>query len=177
VVVGDTDKPAVDTFLAVAHQHNLTPEVANAIIAGQLKLQDEFVQEQTRLDTEAGVAMGKEMKEAWGGDYVLRTNEIEAMLAAGGVRDEIINSRLPDGTPVGYSPKMLKWLSSLAQAQSPAATVVPASGTNSNQSLEAEIAVIEGLIREGSDKYYKGAAGLAMQNKYQELLQRKLGIK
>lgn len=176
LVVGDADKPAVDTFLAIAHQHNLMPEVANAIIAGQLKLQDEFAQEQTRMDTEAGAAMGKEMKEVWGSDYVLRTNEIEAMLAAGGVRDELINSRLPDGTPVGYSPKMLKWLSSLAQAQSPAAKVVGASGTNANQSLEGEIATIEKLIREGSSEYYKGAAGLAMQAKYQDLLSRKLGI-
>lgn len=179
IVLGDADKPVAEAFLEVAHKHNLPPAVANDIIAHQLKLQEEMQQAQEAEDTKSrAVAEETLMSDGvWGSEAKLNINMINHMLAGApeGVADQLMNARLGDGNLLGNDVNTLRWLSNVARTLNPYATVVPAAGKTSGETVAARMAELEAEQAKGYDgPYHKGPESAAMQAEYGKLLELQL---
>ena len=66
---------------------------------------------------------------------------------------------MPDGTPIGYNPEVLKWLTAQALEKNPLATVVPGAGANQGEAVQEEIESIEAMMGDRSSAYWKGEKG------------------
>ena len=169
LVLGEYDKPIADEFLKVAHEHNLPPKAVNAIIAQQLKLQAAAVEEQENQDlndrTSTSAALTSESM--WGKEAKLNANLVANMLedTPPGVREGLLQARLPNGKLLGNDVEAMTWLATTARKLNPYATVVPTPGRDVAATVEAEMKAIEAKM--GTPEYTKDEA---MQQRYRDLI-------
>ena len=164
------DKEVLGKVLAAAHASNQTPEQVQATLKAWNEIEqitsDKRAEEDHRVQKEAEDALRAE----WGPEYRRNINLIHGLLdgsAAPELKQQLLNGRLADGTPIGSSPAALKMLASLALIQNPSGVVVPGSEANPLQGIEGEIGKIEKVMRENRSAYNKDEA---MQARYRELL-------
>lgn len=169
LVLGDQDKPVVDAFLQVAHEHNLPPRTVNAIVAQQLQLRNQLIQEQEDQDIKDRTATSAALtsNDMWGREAKRNANIIANMLdqAPPGIRDGLLSARLPNGKLLGNDVEAMQWLANQALAIDPYATVVPANGLDAMATVDAEMAAIEAKM--GTPEYIKNEA---MQERYRQLI-------
>lgn len=169
LVLGEADRPVADEFLRVAHEHNLPPKAVNAIIARHLQLQDQAIKAQEEQDINDRTATTAALTSAdmWGSEARLNATIVHGMLeqAPPGIRDGLLQSRLPNGKLLGNDVEAMQWLASQARAINPYATVTPAPGLDAAGTVDAEIAAIEAKM--GTPEYYKNEA---MQARYRDLI-------
>lgn len=170
--LGEADKPVVDEFLKLAHERNMRPEDVSAAVAFDLERRDREIAQRRELDENARVENDEVLREEWGSEYKLNKNLISGLLdlAPNGVKEQILNGRLSDGTPIGSHAPTLRWLANLAREVNPVATVVPGSGTNAAQAIESELASITALMGDKTSAYWKGPTADKMQARYRELV-------
>lgn len=178
VVLGDADKPVADKFLEIAHKHNLPPAVANDIIANQLKIQQEYLKEQEEADDQARADARAKLtsNEVWGSEAQLNINMINNMLegAPQGVKENLLDARLGDGTLLGNNVPALRWLSNLARELNPYGTITPNQGMSLSETVQAEMAKLEGMMGDRNSAYWKGPTAQQNQQRYGQLLEAKL---
>lgn len=175
VIVGEVDKPLVDAFLEVAHEHNIPPAAANAIIAKQLALQNQMIEEQEAADEatrEASIAELLSPETGWGSEAKLNKNLITNMLdqAPEGVKGLIENARLADGTLLGNHAPTLKWLASIARELNPTATLTPGNTDNTVSSIQGRLTALEKMMGDSKSDYWKGSSAPALQEEYRQLV-------
>jgi hypothetical protein len=90
------------------------------------------------------------------------------------LKDKLLNGRLADGTPIGSSPEMLKFLVGLALIQNPSGVVVPGSEADPMKGVEGEIEKIEKTMRENRKAYNLDEP---MQARYRQLLEAREKLK
>lgn len=175
VIVGEVDKPLVDAFLEVAHEHNIPPSAANAIIAKQLELQNKMIEEQEatdEADREAALGELQSPDTGWGSETKLNKNMINAMLdqAPEGVKDLVVNARLADGTLLANHAPTLKWLASVARELNPTATLTPGNTDNTVTSIQSRLTTLEKMMGDSKSDYWKGSGAPALQEEYRQLV-------
>lgn len=178
VIVGEVDKPLVDAFLEVAHEHNIPPAAANAIIAKQLELQNAMIEEQEAADEAAREATSAELlspETGWGSEAKLNKNLINNMLeqAPEGVKDLIENARLADGTLLGNHAPTLKWLASVARELNPTATLTPGNTDNTVTSIQGRLTTLEKMMGDQKSDYWKGSSAAGLQEEYRLLVEKR----
>ena len=101
---------------------------------------------------------------------LFRSNLINSMLDGAGqdVKASLFKGRLQDGTPIGSSPAILRWLLGLELQRNPARVITPNSGERMGETVSDEIAKIEKAMRDNRKAYDKDEK---MQARYRELLQ------
>lgn len=164
IVVGEADKPLWDLFLTNANKMNLTQseldKVAPAYYAMEASLreqQDKDVKEAFRKNEQA-------LKAEWGSDYQPNLNINENFLVKEGgdaLKDALMNSVAPDGSPLANHPVVAKFLNNMARMQGFADNMVYDSeaGLNSTQSeIDAIMSKRTGANR---DAYYKDSRQVA----------------
>jgi hypothetical protein len=171
IVLGEADKPFVDSFLKQAHAANMTPEQVNSAVAWHMAEQDRAVAERHAEDARITAETTAAMKKEWGTEFELNRNLINGMLdtAPAGVKDQIWGARLPDGTPLASHPDTLRWLANMAREINPVATVV-APNSNAMQAIETELAEITKLMGDRNSAYWKGPTAEKMQARYRDLI-------
>ena len=177
VVIGDADKPLVNTFAEAVHKAGATPEVMSAALNWYYQMQEQQAAEIDQADNEFHVEGIRTLKEDWGPSFNRRINAIASVFAtAPGGADpdnpeslyaQIVTARTSDGRILGDNPDFIRWLDYIRGEINPAATVVE-SGDNSGRSIDEEIAAIEKRMKEDRRGYFKDEA---MQARYRELLQ------
>lgn len=172
VVVGEADKPFVDTFLKSAHAANLSNAQAAAAVEwyfGTVQAQSE-----SRLNADKKIAMEAQdaLRAEWGAEYRANINAATSLLdaAPAGLKDQFMRGRLADGTPIGSSVAALQWLSQLARELNPAATLVPSAGANTAGAIDTEIEGFEKKMKDRGSDYWKGPNAEKNQARYRELL-------
>jgi hypothetical protein len=175
LVLGEADKPIADEFLKLAHEHNIPPNAANAIIANHLKLQEDFIQRQEAADLETRQKAINTLKssDVWGREAQLNTNLIRNMLndAPESVREGLMAARMPDGTLVGNDVNTLQWMANLARTINPHATVVPGNAENAMSSIQSEKASLEKMMGDYNGEYWKGPKAAEHQARYLALVE------
>jgi len=174
-VLGDEDQPAVDAFLKVAHENHIPPKVANAIIAQQLRLQQEAYEAQAQADETARIEGGQALKEAWGQEAPANYNLLMGMLdeALPGVKDNLLGAPLADGTLLANSPDVLKFLASTARQLNPLATFGSVPGSTTLTDIETRIAELTKMSGDRNSDYWKGAKADGLQKEMSDLISRK----
>lgn len=174
LIIGENDRPIVDKFLEYAHKNNMPTSLVNGLISQQLSIQDEMIQQRAAADRES-LTKAREVlssNDVWGSETNLNINLIHGLLdgAPAGVKDQLVNGRLADGTPIFNDPSTLQWLASIAREANPVATVVPSSGSNGMQSIDNEIKAIENARVTDPNSYWKDQK---VQDRYGALLDAK----
>lgn len=162
------DKALVDKFLGAAHGANMTPAQVKASLESYYSVLEDAKAARETLDRDIQTKAEDELRQEWGDEYRRNVGLITNMLdsAGEGVRDKILMGRLSDGTPIGSSPQVLKFLTALALERNPTGTVVTG-GTANDATVAAEIEKIEKTMRENRSTYNKDEK---MQERYRSLL-------
>lgn len=173
IVVGEEDKPIVDSFLESALASNLHPDQVNSALAWYYDNQEQQALELENADNELKQKSEDALRVEWGQDYRRNIQLANNLLdgAPEGVKDQIMGARLADGTPLGNNPDALNWLVDLSRKVNPVATVVPGSGTNAVQAIETELANLKGMMGDRSSEYWKGDNSAKNQARYRELVE------
>ena len=172
LVVGEQEKPIVDGFLNVAHELNMKPAEVNKTLNWYFAEQEKQIAARQEQDEAVRVETDTQLAEVWGTEHKLNKNLIVGMLdqAPEGVKDGLMNARMPDGTPVMSHANTLRWLADTARTLNPVATVVPGSGTNAMQTIETELANLTKMMADSKSDYWKGPHAEANQKRYLDLV-------
>lgn len=176
-VIGEADKPLVDSFAEAAHKAGAPPAVVNAALnwyfAGQEKQAAELDAADDTFRREAEQAL----KNEFGAPYQRYVNSVASVFQSapggtdlqneGSLYARLMGGRTADGKIIGNDPDMVRWLVGLAREMNPVATVTEGGG--SFVSIDAEIASIEAEMRDPQKRaaYYKDET---KQARYRELL-------
>lgn len=176
-VIGEADKPIIDSFLKSAHGANLNTAQASAVTDWYYDEIERQTQQRADMDRQAAEGARDALIAAWGTDYKLNTNLVQGLLdaAPADVRDKFMHGRLADGTPIMGDAKTMQWLNSLARTINPVSTLIPNAGANIVGSINDEIASIEKNMRapKGSQEwkaYWEDPKVSGQGGRYSQLL-------
>lgn len=176
LVIGDEDKPVVDSFLAHMHAANTPPAQAKAALEWYFGTLDERANARSEADADLKKTSEDELRAEWGGEYRRNVNLIKGLIemAPTEARGLIAGARLADGSPLGNHPQVLRWLAGLARTVNPVTTVVPGAGGDVASAIDDEITAIEKGMRTDRKSYNKDEK---LQARYRELLDARSRIK
>jgi len=172
--IQEQDQEFINALGEYALGKNIPKQYANDFVEF-LKAQDQQAQEfDAQADHEAQQTFEDKMRAEWGNDYRRNINMIHGLLDTGpaGMKDYFLNSRGPDGNPLGSNPQIAAYLADLAFQINPITTLVPNSGGNAAQSLADEIEAIEAKM--GTKEYSDNEK---MQQRYRDLISARERIK
>lgn len=175
LVIGENDKPMVDSVLEAMHGTNASNEQVSSVLDAYYKGQAAQIEAvAVKDDTDRSGAL-EALKEEWGPDYHGNKNALQSLInqIPEDSRDAFANARMPDGTALLNDPGMLMFLADVSRKTNPAATVVP-NAANPVQAIADEKSTIEALMAENSPKYWKDEA---MQARYRQLIDAEDGLK
>jgi hypothetical protein len=180
-VIGDDDKPFFDKFFNDMHAVNAPPAMVTAAVQAYQAIVEDQAAAEEDMFAEASEACQVALREEWpGGEYKRNLNIInsfgttlpdpvrELFFGREVGKNQFIQARMPDGTPVGSNPEVVKWLAAMALAENPLATVVPGAGANQADAIADEIAGIEKRMTTDRAAYYKDEKA---QARYIQLLE------
>lgn len=169
--ISESNKPIVQQLLAAAHEANLSNEAAASIVRAHFNLAEQRVEERSVKDTEIKQATTDHLRKEWGADYRVNLNNIHTLLNQGpeGMKDLFLNSRMPDGSPLGSNSSILQWLASVSRQVNPISTLMGGTG-NSPEAVVDEIAQWETKMRNSNSDYWKGPNADKNQQRFRDLI-------
>lgn len=177
--VSETDKTIFKSFLEKMHGLNATTSQVQAGVAAYYDAMKEAQETLSRTDSEAQRTAEAALKAEWGaGEFDQNMNVIANLTATmpGDLGDQFLNLRLPNGTRVGDSPDMLRWLVDRGLDANPLSRVMPNHGAEATQQLASEMQEIRKAIANPQSDYYKGprdpnTGETKMATRFRELLE------
>ena len=158
VKIDDVDRPMLGEVMKEMHKVHATPESVKAVAAGWAAVKQQAIEAQAEFDRTAQTLAEDSLRSEWGTEYRRNMNLVTQLLDTSGdqtIKDQLLNGRLEDGTPIGSSPAALKMLLSVALAQNPAGVVVPAGSGDVAGTIDSKIAELEKLMRTNRPEYNK----------------------
>lgn len=175
LVLGEEDKPIVESFAKKAHAGNWTPQQFNDAVSWYYENLDQ--QRAEREDADAAYKQNSEeaLRADWQGpEYRRNLTAVNNLLAGApeGVADRILAGRTADGRLFGDDPAIIKWLAQMAFELNPAATVVPSSVGDMGKTIDDRINDINNLMRapKGSPEWRSYWKNDKVQQEYRDLL-------
>lgn len=171
LVVGEADRPFVDDFLRAAHEGNFKQEEVSKALGWFFNKQEAAVAEQAQRDDQSRTNAFDTLREEFGPEYKKEVKIAFSVLDSvpQEFRDKLLGGRMADGTLVGDSPDVIRWLNTISRELNPIGTVVPGSGSNAVQAVEAEINNLKGMMGDRKSEYWKGPKAEKNQARYREL--------
>lgn len=172
MVIGDNDKQIIDDFAKFAHAKNVPNDAVAATIQWYMDFQERAAEMEATAIQQYRQTSEDELRAEWGPDYRPNLTAINNMLsqAPEGIKDMFLGGTLADGTPIGNSPEMLRYLASMALQLNPHTTLVPGAGANVASAIEDEVSKLDTMMRDRSSEYWKGPNAEKNQNRYRELV-------
>ncbi|WP_029548776.1 calcium-binding protein [Rhizorhabdus wittichii] len=169
LVIGEDDKPAVDSFFKAAHAAGLSTGQAHAALQAYYDIVDEQMGAQVEANDTAKQAAEDVLRAEWGADYRRNLNVLKSFTDAlpEGVGELLMGAVGSDGVQLMNNPGLVKWMMGVALEQNPLATVVPGAGANQASAIDEELASIKKVMTENRPAYDKDEK---MQARYRELL-------
>lgn len=171
LIIGEADKPLVDEFLKTAHAENMHPSQVQKTLGWYMDKQEQARVAQEARDAESRIGCLDTLREEFGPNYQKEVKIAFDVLNAAppDVKDRFLGGRLADGTMIGNDPAVIRWLNSLSRELNPVGTLVPGSGTNAVQAVEAELAGLRKMMGDNKSEYWKGPTAAKNQARYREL--------
>ncbi|KKK56563.1 hypothetical protein LCGC14_3063280, partial [marine sediment metagenome] len=126
--------------------------------------------ERAEMDKDSKKATDDELHELYGAEFRRNINDLNAWLGTAGedVKNSILKSRMPDGTPLGNDPGFIKFMVGQMRDMNPLVTVPGLGAGDLALALADEIAAIEKVIQNDNKTY---RADKKMQARFLELIQ------
>lgn len=172
VVVGDQDKPYVDSFLQEMHAKNATPEMVQTALKAYYNNINRMNQQLLESDSDYRNESEETLRKEWGGEFKANINHTLGTLDTYGreSRDMLLESRLPNGRLVGDDPAMLKMLSQMSRDINPVTAIVPGVGQTATAAIAEEKASLVKMMGDKRSAYWKGDRAPELQERYRELV-------
>ena len=168
LVVGEEDKAGMETLAAAMHAEHAPAGVVHAAMGAYYKHIENSLAQQAENDAKSKRDTDDALNQLYGVDFRRNINDLNAWLGTGGeVKDKILSSRMPDGTPLGNDPDTLKWLIGSMRSMNPLVTIPGLGGGDPAAALDDEIAAIEKTMKMDNRAYQ---ADDKMQARYLTLL-------
>jgi hypothetical protein len=171
-VLGEEDKPLVDSFLQYAHKANMPQPFAKAALGWYYQFQDEQKQAQFEQDEAERIENTDVLRSEWGAEMRPNLNAIRGWLDTvdGTLFDRLFSARDAEGRSLGNNTALIKAMVEAAKAINPAATLMPGSVNTSGKGIDDRIAEIESIMRgpDSREKYWKSES---VQAEYRKLLE------
>lgn len=162
-VIGDADKPILNSFTEALHKAGAPPSTVNAAANWYYKLQEEQAAELDAADDAFKRESEKAIKDELGNAFKRKTNNIATLFttAPGGadarnpnsLYARLVNGRTADGRVIGNDPDMMRWLIGMADDANPISSVVE-DGTASVKGVQKELDELKALRRSEPRKYW-----------------------
>lgn len=162
-VIGDADKPLLDSMLNVAHKAGATQPVVDAVVNWYYATQEEQAADLDESDDTFRRESESALKEEFGPTYRRHVNAIGSLFTGTPGGADINNSnsfyarlmggRFTDGQVIGNDPDMFRFLSWAVQEINPAATITE-DGDQGGKSIDEELKEIQKLHKEDEKKYW-----------------------
>jgi hypothetical protein len=168
--IPDTEAPLMAKFFAAAHGTHQTPDMVKANVKAWRAIQTEAAEAQFTRDEETKAAGEDTLRAEWGPEFRRNINLVSGLLdgaGAPGVINQLLESRLPNGTKFGNSPDVMKLLVGLALVQNPTGVVVPGGGGDPAGGIREELDKINTARNTDRGAYNKNAT---MQARERELI-------
>ena len=173
-VIGEDDKPMIDSFLKGAHNANMPPAYVNATLNWYYDTVEAGQAARAEEDRKIKESLDDKLRVEWGSDYRANKAVIEAFLDTGpaGTKDAIFSARLADGTPLVSNYDVIRFLVGKAREFNPPLPLTPGGGEMQAASIEQEMADLmrksqapkgsaahNQYWKEGGDKRYRELVG------------------
>lgn len=168
--IKENDKRFLENYLAKAHATNQTNDQVRAGIQSYFDIAGALTEDIHARDGKVTQEATDALREEWGNEYRKNINLINSLMdgAPEGVKANFFKGRLADGTPIGSSVPVLRWLLSIERERNPTGTIVPGSGERMGETVQSEIDSIEKTMRTNRAEYNRDEK---MQARYRELLE------
>lgn len=177
LVLSDADEVILGSVLETMHQQNRKTAEVQAVVDKFLGARELAVSAEVEKQKVEMVKAEETLRQEWQGQaYLTNLAAVKNLLAAApeGIGEMITTARLSDGSLVGSNPAALKWLANLALELNPAGTIVPGTGANQMQSVEAELSELNQLMKTDLNAWRKNDAA---RTRHRELIDAQLKLK
>jgi hypothetical protein len=185
LVLGEHDKPAVDSWKQYAHANHLPPEIVNMGFEWWSREQEKLVDRMAERDQQHVAQGSDQLRATWGKEYQPNLNALGNLYAGApqvdidgvkvGMWDAVMSARTPDGRMLGNLPGFMDWQVSLSKTINPFATHVPDSSSDPAKSIESRYDELTNMSRDKQGAYWRGAQADSLQQEMRgaiEALQR-----
>jgi hypothetical protein len=168
IVLGEADRPVVDSFTKAVHEKGWDSAKVNDALAWYYTEQERQQAARAAADLELHQKADAELKGEWGPEFTPNLTSIKNLMAAWpeGAEANFWGGRLADGTKIGDSPAVLKWLAGIQRELDPMHTRLP---NNPGGGLTNRLEEIRQLRRDDPDKYDSDKALQAEELKLLEI--------
>ncbi len=173
LVIGENEKPAVDSFLKRMHSINADNGTVKAALEAYYDGLDESAAAQSIRDDETRAETEDRLRAEFGpAEYRKRVAALNQWMntAPEGVGALIAGARLGDGTPLANNEGVLRWFMQLQEETNPLSTIVPGGGQAALSSLVSEKQEIEKMMAVRTSDYWKGPKAKDLKARYRELI-------
>lgn len=171
VVLGEADKPLVESFAAKMFEEGGTQAELNRAVNWFYQQQDAAERARSDADGQFRVQSEVALRTEWGNDFQKNLAAFSAFKAQlpGELQALLFTARTADGRVLGDHPEFLKIGAALGREINPAAAIVPADPLNAVKSMQTELADLEKLMGDQRSEYWRGPKADQMQARYREL--------
>lgn len=173
LVVGEQDKPIVDSFLKAAHASNVPASQVNALLKWYFT---DLMEGETAKIHDQDMRVAQEVDDRlhteWGPEYRKNKILIESYLDSGppGLKDMLFTARLADGTPLASNLEVLRWLADRAREFNPTLALVPGDPTTAAKTIGEELTNLQAMMGKKDSEYWKGPKSQQLQARYRQLV-------
>lgn len=172
VVVGEADKPLLESFLKSMHGKDATPAEVNRAAAWYFEQQEAQREARENADAEYRAEQEEILRKDMGADFRRNVRIVNEFLqgAPPGVAEKIMGGRDHTGRLFAADAAVISWLTNLALERNPIASVVSGSGPAAIAAMETELAGLEKMMGDQKSEYWKGPKAAANQERYRQLI-------
>lgn len=170
IVVGEDDKPILNSFLERIHKMNADPKLAQEAVKWYYDFQEEQVAARTQKDASDKQSTEDALRADMGADYRANINQIQSFLSSlpTGVGEMLANARNGEGKALFNDPSFVNAMAGLARELNPAGVIVGGIGNGSG--IVDELATIEKMMGNKNSDYWKGSKAESLQARYRDLI-------
>lgn len=176
LVIGEHDKPMVESFVKDMHERNVSPEVVHAGLQWYYQEQERQLAERQDQDRQIRSESEDALRAEMGGDYRPNLQNMHSMLdtyAPEGLKERLFSARMADGTALGDDADFLRFMTATAREINPTATILPGHSGNKAQSIDEELSDLKSMMSDQRSEYWRGPKAEQHQKRYRELLEAK----
>lgn len=170
LVIGEEEKPFVDSMLEYAHKQNVPESHVKSMLEWYYTDREAQNEAYDQKIADHRYQSQQQLKAEWGGEYTGNINAINELFVDNPeLHDIIMRAVDSDGLPIGNRPDVIKWAASVGKQLNPTATFIPNEGDVS--SIQGRISEIESWMHSSDiatrEKYFKNES---VQKEYEDLL-------
>lgn len=154
-VLGEADKPLVESFAKAMHPHGMTPDAMSGAVAWLKDHERQVAENQVVADESFRVTARDALRDEWGNDFKRNHQAATATFKdmPAEISNAILMARTADGRLVGNIPELVKWAAQVEFERNPSSSVVPSRGTDPGKSVDDRINEIRTLRKNKPDEY------------------------